>query len=80
MAEGELKGSPLCTILRYPFLVMDPKNFLKVPLAPIYTNFEGERAPKKRKFLVKIFQKVPENAFLACFFKTLRTVQKVLPK
>ena len=35
---------------------------------PIYTNFEGERAPKKRSFLVKIFQKVPKNAFFDCFF------------
>ena len=31
---------PLCTILRYPFLLTDPKSFLKAPLAPIYTNFE----------------------------------------
>ena len=36
---------PLCTILRHPFLVTDPKNFLKAPSAPVYTNFEVERAP-----------------------------------
>ena len=30
----------LCTILRYTFLVTDPKNFLKQPSARIYTNFE----------------------------------------
>ena len=47
--------APLCTILRYSNLVTDPKNFLKVPLAPIYTYFERERAPKKRNFFVKIF-------------------------
>ena len=31
-------------------------------------------------FLVKIFQKVLENAFLAYFFKNLPTAQKILPK
>ena len=41
---------PLCTILRHPYLMTDHKTFLKVPLAPIYTNFEGERAPKKAIF------------------------------
>ena len=40
-----------------------PLNFLKAPLAPIYTNFEGERAPKKCDFFVKIFQKVYKNGF-----------------
>ena len=50
------------------------------PLAPIYTYFKGERAPKKRNFLVKIFQKVPKNAFLACFFKILPAAQKFGPK
>ena len=35
------KGSHLCTILTYPYLATDPKIFLKAPLAPIYTNFEG---------------------------------------
>ena len=42
----------------------DLKVFLKAPLAPICTDFKGERAPKKRNFLVEIFQKVPKNAFL----------------
>ena len=56
---------PLCTILRYPFLVTDPKNFLRTPLAPIYFNFEwGTRAKKKALFLVT-FKK--NNYFLACF-------------
>ena len=44
------KGSPLCTILRYPNLVTDPKNFLKAPLAPIYTYFEVGARAKKRNF------------------------------
>ena len=63
------KGSPLCTILRYPYLVTDPKNFLKAPLAPIYTYFRGERVPKKRNFFGQNFLKSAKNAFLACFSK-----------
>ena len=39
-----LKGSLLSTILRYPCLVKDPKNFVK---APIYTNFEGGARAEK---------------------------------
>ena len=35
---------------------------------PIYTNFEGgARAEKRGDFLVEIFQKVLQNAFLAFF-------------
>ena len=45
-----------------------PKIFLKAPLAPVYTNFEGERAPIKRDFVVKIFLKVPKTTFLTGFF------------
>ena len=37
-------------------------------MAPIYTSFEGGRAPKKRNFLVKIFQKLPKNAYFGLFF------------
>ena len=47
---------PLCTILRYQFLVTDPKKFVKGPLAPIYTNFEGARA-EKTQFFGQIFPK-----------------------
>ena len=63
------KGPPFGTFYEIHFLPTDPKIFLKAPLAPIYTNFEGERAPKKRDFLVKIFQKVPKNAFFGLFFQ-----------
>ena len=42
------KGSPLCTILRYPYFVTDPKNFVKAPLAPIYTYFKGGARAKKK--------------------------------
>ena len=75
------KGPPFDTFSEIPFWPTDPKIFLKAPLAPIYTNFEGERAPKKRYFFVKIFQKVPKNGFFFyCFFKNLPAAQKTLPK
>ena len=61
------KGPPLELLSDIQFWLTDPKFFLKAPLAPIYTYFKGERAPKKRDFLVKFFQKLPKNAFLACF-------------
>ena len=41
------KGHPFDTFSEIHFWPTDPKIFLKAPLAPIYTNFEGERAPKK---------------------------------
>ena len=44
------KGPPFDTFSEIHFWLTDPKIFLKAPLAPIYTNFEGERAPKKRNF------------------------------
>ena len=47
---------------------MDPKNVLKAPWAPIYTNFEWGARAEKKLFFVKIFQKVPKNAFLGLFF------------
>ena len=37
-------------------------------MAPIYSNFEGERAPKKITiFLSKFFKKCPKTAFLTVF-------------
>ena len=63
------KGSPFDTFSEIHFWPTDPKIFLKAPLAPIYTNFEGERAPKKRDFVVNIFQKVSKNGFLTVFSK-----------
>ena len=73
---ADLKG-PLCTILRYPYLVTDPKKFLKAPSPPIYTNFEGRVRAKKRDFLVKTFQKVLKNAFFGLFFNILPAAQKI---
>ena len=63
------KGPPFDTFSEIHFWPTDPKIFLKAPLAPIYTNFEGERAPKKRDFFVKIFQNCPKTAFLTVFSK-----------
>ena len=78
------KGSPLCTILRYQFLnfwLTDFKIFLRAPLAPIYTSFEGGGGrQKKRNFLVEIFQKVPKNAIFGLFFTILPAAQKFWPK
>ena len=59
---------PLCTILRYPNWVTDPKNVLKEPLAPIYTNFKGgARAKKTQFFWTKFSKKWLKTPFLACF-------------
>ena len=71
------KGPPFDTFSEIHFWPTDPKIFLKAPLAPIYTNFEGERAPKKRDFFVKIIQKVPKNGFFDYFFKNLPATQKI---
>ena len=50
-------------------MVTDPKIFLKVPSAPKYTNFAGGALAEKTQFLVKIFQKLPKNAFLTFIFQ-----------
>ena len=72
------KGPPFDTFSEIHFWRTDPKIFLK---APIYTNFEGERAPKKNAiFLSKFFKKCPKTAFFDCFFKNLPAAQKILPK
>ena len=73
------RGSPLCTILRYAFLVTDPKNVRKL-LTPIYILvFRGERAPKKRDFWSKFRQNAVfgQNAFFGLFFKNLPATQKI---
>ena len=74
------KGSPLCTILRYPFLVTDPKNFLKAPLAPLFTNFEWGARAKKTGFWSKFSKNCLKTPFLACFFKILPAKQKIWSK
>ena len=73
-------STPFGTFSEIHFWPTDPKIFLRAPLASIYTNFEGGRAPKKRDFFVTIFQKVLKNSFFDCFFKNLPAAQKLLPK
>ena len=64
------KGPPFDTFSEIHFWRTDPKIFLKAPLAPIYTNFEGEHEPKKNAFfLSKFFKKCPKTAFLTVFSK-----------
>ena len=61
---------PFDTFSEIHFWPTDPKIFLKAPLAPIYTNFEGERAPKKNAiFLSKFFKKCPKRLFWLFFQK-----------
>ena len=51
------KGPPFNTFSEIHFCPTDPKIFLKAPLTPMYTNFEGERAPKKTRFFCQHFSK-----------------------
>ena len=69
---------PLWYFEEIHFWPTDPEIFLKEPLAPIYSNFEGERAPKKRNFfLSKFFKNCPKTAFFELFFKILPAAQKI---
>ena len=64
------KGSPFDTFSEIHFWPTDPKFFLKAPSAPIYTNFEGERAPKKTLFFCQHFSKsAQKRLFLTVFSK-----------
>ena len=64
------KGPPFDTFSEIPFWPTDPKSFLKAPLAPIYTNFEGERAPKKTLFFCQQFSKsAQKRLFFLLFFQ-----------
>ena len=63
------KSPPFDTFSEIHFWPTDPKIFLKAPWAPIYTNFERERAPKKTRFFCQNFsKKCPKTAFLTVFF------------
>ena len=50
---------PLCIILRYPFLVTDPKMFLKAPLRQYILILSGSARRKNAIFFGKNFQKSP---------------------
>ena len=59
---------PLWYSLRNPFLADRPSNFLKAPLAPMYTNFEGgARAEKNAIFWSKLSKKCLKRLFLDFF-------------
>ena len=85
---GDLTPSPLTTqiiilVLFYDiyFRPINPINFIMAPLAPICTNFEGERAPKKITiFWTKFSNKCPKTAFLTCFVLSLPVAQKKMSK
>ena len=48
-------GLLFCTILKYPFLVANPKNVSKAPLAPISTYFEEEVRAEETRFFGHYF-------------------------
>ena len=52
----------------------DPKFFL------FKLTFRGERAPKKRDFLVKIFQKVSKKAIVGPFFQKFKIPPQKNPR
>ena len=63
--------APLCTTLRHPFLVTDPKNFFKALLAPIYTNFKGRGGGRRKNaiFWSKFSKKCIKTPFWPVFSK-----------
>ena len=63
------KGPPFDTFSEIHFWRTDPKIFLKAPSAPIYTNFEGERAPKKTQFFCQNFSKSAQKRLFWLFFQ-----------
>ena len=71
------KGPPFDTFSEIHFWPSDPKNFLKAPSAAIYSNFEGERSPKKRDFFCQNFSTSAQKRLFDCFFKNLPAAQKI---
>ena len=67
------RGPSFDTFSENHFWLTDPKFFLKALSAPIYTNFEGECAPKNAIFLSKFFKKSPKNYLrLKQFFQSAK--------
>ena len=69
MTRGEFSPNPLrdsthadpfnpCTILRCPFLVTDPKSFLKAPSSPTYINCEWKRGSARQKNAIEVARKI----------------------
>ena len=68
----------LCTILRYPYLLTDPKIFLKAPLAPLYTNCEGEARAENTQFFGQNFQPIFQNV-IWIFFCEYKLFKHLIP-
>ena len=69
---------PPDTFSEIHFWPTDPKIFLKAPLAPIYTNFEGERAPKKNAIFCQNFSKSAQKRLFDYFFNGFLTILTIL--
>ena len=65
---ADQKGPPFDTFSEIHFWPTDPKIFLKAPWAPIYTNFEGGRAPKKTRFFCQNFSKSAQKRLFFTVF------------
>ena len=64
------KGPPLVKFSEIRFGPTNPEIFLKALLAPIYTNFEEDRAPKKTQiYWSKFSKKCPKTAFYLFFYQ-----------
>ena len=58
------KDSPFCIFYDIHFRPTDPIFFLKDSSAPIYSNFDGEHAPKNATFWSKFSKKNTKTALL----------------
>ena len=67
----------LCTILRFSFLVTDPKNFLQTPSVSKYTNFEGGGRDEKNTIFWSTFSKKCLKTPFGLFFFSKFSVQKI---
>ena len=67
-SPADPKGPPFALFWDIHFWITDPKIFLKLPLASIINNYEGEARAKKCNILVKMFEKGPEKLFPSKFW------------
>ena len=74
------KVSPLVLFDDICLRLTNPKVFVKSPLAPIFTNFEVQRAPRKTYFFGQVFPKNAQNSFFTCCFKNLPAAQIFVSK
>ena len=62
------KGPSFGTTLWHPFFAQQPQKIFIGAFGANMNNFEGGTRAEKAQFLVKIFQKMPKDAFLGLFF------------